>query len=212
MFLQALNLVLAHEGYYANVTGDTGGETYRGISRRYHPSWNGWQIVDQEKNAKGGKLPHNHRIINSFLDQLIQDFYRQNFWDKIFLDAVKDSSLQIIIFDGYVNMGGNAVKLLQEALNQFGHQLKVDGAIGAKTIAAINTTNAQQLFNAYKTLRESYYHRIAKNGDNSKFLKGWLKRIQSFNYTTISLSLMLVTAVGLFFLIRYLNKGDGKNS
>ncbi len=31
--------VIKHEGYYANVTGDNGGETYMGVARNLHPKW-----------------------------------------------------------------------------------------------------------------------------------------------------------------------------
>jgi lysozyme family protein len=201
MFEKALQTVLKHEGYYANVSGDTGGETYRGISRRYHPTWPGWKIVDYEKSLKGGNLPHNHRIFNVVLDNMIADFYRRYFWEKIQLDQVRDNSLQEIIFDAYVNSGGNAIKLLQDTLNtNFGKSLMVDGAAGPMTIAAINSVNAEQLFNYYKKARERYYYQIAQSGQNLKFLPGWLKRIGAFNYSAVVLPIGLIIGVaGLFF-------------
>ncbi|HBF18469.1 MAG TPA: hypothetical protein DDW81_00145 [Cryomorphaceae bacterium] len=35
------------EGGYVNDPSDYGRETYRGISRRWHPYWEGWKIVDE---------------------------------------------------------------------------------------------------------------------------------------------------------------------
>ena len=49
-FTKAYALTAAYEGGYVDDPEDAGGETYRGISRRYHPSWQGWQIIDTLKN------------------------------------------------------------------------------------------------------------------------------------------------------------------
>jgi lysozyme family protein len=37
------------EGGYVNDPDDKGGETYRGIARKKHPSWRGWYKVDDVK-------------------------------------------------------------------------------------------------------------------------------------------------------------------
>lgn len=201
MFEAILNNTLQHEGYYANNAKDKGGETYRGIARKFHPSWAGWYYVD-EARRKNGSLPWNYHIQNPVLDKLVVDFYKANFWNKIHLDSVKDSSLQSIIFDAYVNSGGNGIKILQRTLNEsFGKKLKVDGAQGAMTIAAINSVNPQALFEAYKEARKRYYLAIGV-GDNSTFLKGWLNRIASFNYKNVGLSIAGIAVLGVagFFL------------
>ncbi len=200
MFSNILKDTLEHEGYYANVSGDKGGETYRGIARNYWPSWAGWKIIDEYKLRKGS-LPWNYKIDSSELEALIQSFYKSNFWDKILLDKVKSESLQAIIFDGYVNSGGNAIKLMQNVLNKsFGKSLKVDGSQGQMTVNAINSVPASQLFEAYKAARVAYYKAIG-TGSNAKFLDGWLKRIAAFKYTpAISVALLIGLGIGGFFL------------
>jgi len=68
-------------------------------------------------------------------------------------------------------------------LNQiFNARLVIDGIIGKKTINAINRCEPETLFDAIKAARINYYHTIARKGKNHKFLKGWLKRIGSFEY------------------------------
>ncbi len=201
MFEQSIKDTLKHEGYYVNNINDKGGESYRGIARKFHPSWAGWYYVDEAKR-KAGSLPWNYHIENPVLDKLVVDFYKANFWNKIHLDSVKDSSLQSIIFDAYVNSGANGIKVLQRTLNQsFGKNLKIDGAQGAKTIAEINSVNPQSLFEAYKEARKRYYLAIG-TGTNSEFLKGWLNRISSFNYKAVGLSVAGIAVIGLagFFL------------
>ncbi|WP_075603121.1 glycoside hydrolase family 108 protein [Saccharicrinis aurantiacus] len=201
MFEQILKEILKHEGYYSNHSADAGGETYRGIARKFHPSWAGWYYIDEAKRSRGS-LSRNYRIDNPQLEKLIVDFYRSKFWTKIHLDSVKDSSLQRIIFDAYVNSGGNGIKVLQRTLNEsFGKKLGVDGAQGKMTVAAINSVNPQALFDAYKEARKRYYLAIA-SGKNAVFLKGWLNRLSSFNYTAVGLSIAGIAVIGVagFFL------------
>ena len=33
------------------VKGDTGGMTYKGIARNYHPKWEGWAFIDANSNT-----------------------------------------------------------------------------------------------------------------------------------------------------------------
>lgn len=200
MFQQILPNVLKHEGYYSNHSNDRGGETYQGIARKFHPSWPGWKIIDEEK-LKKGSLPRNYKVNHPQMDALVSQFYKTKFWDSILLDSVRDQSIQSIIFDAYVNSGGNGIKLMQSVLNRnFGKNLKIDGAQGQMTVAAINSVPAQQLFEAYKAARAEYYKSIAKNG-NEVFLKGWLNRLASFKYTpVISAALLIGVGIAGFFL------------
>jgi len=200
MFNTILPEILKHEGYYSNHSNDRGGETYQGIARKFHPSWAGWMIIDEEKRRRG-TLPRNHRVADPQIEPLVTQFYKSKFWDRILLDQVKDSSMQRIIFDAYVNSGGNGIKVLQRVLrDQFGKNIQVDGAQGRMTVAAINSVNPSQLFEAYKAARASYYNAIAKNG-NEVFLRGWLNRLSSFKYTpAISAALLLGVGIGGFFL------------
>ncbi len=202
MFLTALNEVLKHECFYSNISNDKGGETYAGISRKFHPSWPGWALIDKEKMRYGGYLKRNYEITHPLMKGYIQSFYKEKFWDKINLSKVKDENLQNIIFDAYVNSGGNGIKVLQRTLNTvFGKKLVVDGAIGPITIATINSVNAKLFFDAFKLARESYYKAIAK-GDNAIFLQGWLNRLSSFNYKAVGISLagLVILGTATFFL------------
>ena len=53
--------VIKHEGYYANVEGDRGGETYMGVARNLHPDWEGWKYIDAYKETYG-KIKWNFKI------------------------------------------------------------------------------------------------------------------------------------------------------
>jgi len=171
--------VIKHEGYYANVTGDKGGETYMGVARNLHPNWEGWQMIDAYKEAHGA-IKRNAKIDIPGLTKWVKDFYKKEFYDKYKIGYIVSGSLQEIIFDWCVNSGYWGSCGTQKVLNRFFDcDLKLDGIIGKNTIKEINSSNPELLFNAIKSARIHYYHTIAKRGQNHKFLKGWLRRINT---------------------------------
>ena len=65
----------------------------------------------------------------------------------------------------------------------------VDGVVGPKTIAAINARNGRELFEALKAEKRAYLERICvSTPTNRKFLKGWLRRLDSVNYRSLTLN------------------------
>jgi lysozyme family protein len=174
--------VIKYEGYYANVAGDKGGETYMGVARNLHPDWEGWAVIDVYK-SEVGKIKHNAKIEITGLTFLVKEFYRHTFYHTYRIESINNGALQEIIFDWCVNSGYWGSSGFQKVLNRFFDcDLKMDGIIGNQTIAAINSCNPEQLFNAIKAARIHYYNIIVKKGDNAKFLKGWLRRIESFTF------------------------------
>lgn len=183
-FEELFDKVIRYEGYYANVEGDRGGETYMGIARNLHPDWKGWETIDDFKQEFGA-IKHNGKIPDSKLTELVKDFYREHFYEKYHIGSIRDGSLQEIIFDWCVNSGYYSSRGVQQVLNQsFNYNLKLDGIIGTRTINAINNCTPLALFKAIKLARIKYYHAIARKGQNYKFLKGWLKRINSITFET----------------------------
>lgn len=165
-YLSAIKKTLQFEGGYANVPGDGGGETYRGISRVYHPDWRGWAVVDRKKRKQGE--------IIAMLEQDVIDFYRAQYWDKIRLDEVCNDDVAGFVFDWYINSGTSGIKMIQRAVG-----VADDGIIGNKTIAAINNYNGG--IAGLKKQREAFYRAIvANNPSQKKFLTGWLNRNNSF--------------------------------
>lgn len=112
----ALAKTLIYEGGYVNDPLDSGGETYKGVSRKNWSSWSGWQIIDLAKknfpNEFKKKLDSNND-----LQKAIADFYYINFWLKIGGDKLINDHIAAEIFDTAVNNGINtAIKLVQAAL------------------------------------------------------------------------------------------------
>jgi lysozyme family protein len=174
--------VIKHEGYYANVKGDRGGETYMGVARNLHPNWPGWCIIDEYKKIVG-TIDHNEKIQNLELYKLVKAFYKGKFYNRFNIGEINHGSLQEIIFDWCVNSGSFGSRGVQRVLNRyFGFCLKMDGIIGTLTASAINSIDPETLFDAIKTARINFYHKIAQKGQNHKFLRGWLNRINKIEF------------------------------
>lgn len=94
--------VLKHEGGYVNDSDDTGGETYKGVSRRNWPRWTGWAFVDQAKKKPG--FPTSLTKISGLQDSVIA-FYRDNFWNKVGGDMIDDQDIADMLVDSAVNEG-----------------------------------------------------------------------------------------------------------
>lgn len=169
-FKEAIKIMLSHEGGYANVTGDAGGETYQGISRNNWPNWRGWVIIDKNKPLK-----YNQVLKDKHLNDLVEVFYYEHFWKPIQGDRINDQRIANFLFDWYVNSGYHAIKALQRLVNAV-----PDGVLGPKTIAAINAAG-EGLFERYKASRLQFYKDIVnQRPDQTKFLAGWTRRVNSF--------------------------------
>lgn len=91
--------ILKTEGGYVNDLDDAGGETYRGISRTNWPHWSGWQIIDSIKHTPKAMYAH------AALNEMVVDFYKINFWDKIEGDLINNQMIAHILVDSAVNEG-----------------------------------------------------------------------------------------------------------
>lgn len=181
------------EGEYSNDPDDKGGETYAGISRVYFPNWQGWQIIDEikasispSKSALFGKACNE----NLSLCSLVKTWYRHEWWDKLMLVEF-EQSVADEIFEEAVNLGmsgcGKKLQTVCNAFNrgpygnQFFSDLKIDGAIGPKTIRALKIILryciAKNIVHALNCMQGAHYLEVAaKNSSQRKFIAGWMKR------------------------------------
>lgn len=172
-----INMILQHEGGFANVSGDSGGFTYKGIARNCHPKWEGWKIVDEHLPLK-----RNQIIKSSELDHLVMDFYIKKFYNPCKIDDIESFLLSGHIICHAVNAGIRpAIKLLQKTINKvYKTEISVDGKIGNKTLEYCNNNKTDELIRQYIIERNAFYTKIAKDKPSQrKFLKGWLNRVKN---------------------------------
>lgn len=190
------------EGGYSNESADAGGETYGGIARNYNPSWSGWAFIDQKKKTGAIK----RYTIFKELDAPVRQFYL-GLWNSKLFGQIKNQDIANILFDWFVNSGSNylytkspATFGTQEILNQwFGKSLITDGAIGPKTIEAINQVDQAKLYAKIKEQRKVFYDNLVANKPSqSVFYNGWIGRLKAFPDAITSTG---VGIVGVLLLI-----------
>lgn len=110
-FKIAFDITNKNEGTYSNDSLDNGGETYCGISRKNFPHWEGWIEIDEYK-INVSNFPSCLKL-NEYLPEMIESFYKENFWDKIRGDEIPNQDLANQTYDMSVNSGVHeALKLL----------------------------------------------------------------------------------------------------
>lgn len=183
-FDKAYSKTMTIEGGYVNDPLDKGGETYKGISRKNWPNWQGWVIVDQIKKEYGPSTFKSVLDKHAILQKLVKAFYKEQFWDKNRLDQLPYKIAEEL-FDTGVNMGASvAARFFQEALNLCNNSGKlypnilVDGAIGPKTLKAMDKANTNRVFKTMNLLQGERYLDILRNNEaQEKFWGGWLERV-----------------------------------
>lgn len=131
-FLISFNRTEKNEGkdIWTKVDGDSGGETWSGISRKANPSWSGWKILDQIKNKKNGQ-----KISTPELEERKQSLYRTNYWNPIWGDEIKNQKVANDLYDTGVNMGPSTSIKLSE--RQFG--MKETGRMSDELLNKLNS-------------------------------------------------------------------------
>lgn len=172
---------LKWEGGYCNIKGDKGGETIFGIARAMHPNLKLWNYLDNYKKAlepfNKSKYKDLEKLCKGniqFMEEMLK-FYRENFWNKIKGDQIENQESANAIYDFAVNAGvKRAVFEAQRTLN-----ITKDGKIGNQTLTALNKAGIE-FVKSYCDNRIEFLKRIAKRGNNHKFLDGWLNRVNDF--------------------------------
>ncbi len=185
-FAQAYTVIAAHEGGYVNDVDDRGGETYKGISRRFHPDWMGWKRIDAAK--RDSAFPRNLGS-DAYLDNMVRRFYKKQYWDKFSGDTLSDQQIATELFDVGVNMGvRRAVRFLQDSLNLLNRDerdyadITADGVFGPVTAGVLRTYLRQDrqprhLLRLMNILQgDLYVEAMRAHPPQEKFARGWLAR------------------------------------
>ena len=160
---------LALEGGYQNIEDDPGnynshGElvgTNNGISAPVAELWFGYvpTVFDMKSITK----------------TIAGEIYKNLYWDKMLASSIISQEVAEQVVDHAINAGVyGATKMLQRALNnEFRTKLKIDGIMGLKTLAAINTAEQSELFQVISRYRLSYY----KSLNNPNWYPIWRNRV-----------------------------------
>ena len=151
-----------------------------GVSRRYNPDWNGWDLIDEHKD-KFGKIKHGKELLIPGLEELVKQRYKDKYWKKMHGDKIKHDGIAISLFDFFINSEMGAAKSMQRALQRIGFRIEADGVIGPLTINAINTVAPIILNDYFTEERLEYYNEIViRDSSQVVYLSGWKNRALRF--------------------------------
>lgn len=164
-------MLLGFEGGFVDDPADPGGATNKGITLTT------FGLCAQSLLGVEPSLDN----LKALTDAQAGIIYKARYWDPIRAGQYPSQNLANIVFDFYVNAGTNATKTLQSVLNGLGAALTVDGSIGPASLQALANADADEVYRQYKTARIDYYQNlVARQPSLSRFLKGWLNRVNSF--------------------------------
>ena len=149
---------------FANDPLDNGGATMIGVTIGTYRTY---------CRYKGKKLPSITDLKNITYKEW-RDVVHSLFWSKWKADLIEDQNVANMIVDWVWASGqGIGIKRVQKILG-----VTADGIVGPKTLAAVNSANADDLFTKVYNARAAHFNSIVKNNPSQKkWLKGWMNRI-----------------------------------
>lgn len=158
-FLACLPFVLRWEGGLADVKGDKGGLTNRGVTQATYAAW-------RASHGRAG---------GSVRDATVEEteaIYHELYWLAAGCNKWT-APLDLVMFDSWVqHRPKTAARFLQRAVGA-----AADGVIGPLTVKAVQAANPRRTAERICYQREVFYRHLAAQPDQHKFLKGWMNRL-----------------------------------
>ena len=178
------------EGGYVDDPIDKGGETHRGVARKFNGDWPGWKIVDQIKTDHPNDFKDRINASDE-LALLAKELFRKRYWTPIRGDEIPNQHIANKVFDTGVNQGvARASKYLQEGVNLLNRNQKnyddieIDGKLGDETLKTLKVflklenDQPDYLLKALNLLQASFYIDIMRrDSTQERFARGWLNRV-----------------------------------
>lgn len=149
---------------FVNDPDDNGGATMDGVTlATYRQFYGESKTVEDLKNITWNEWCH---------------IMKAGYWDKCKADDIDDQCVAELIADWCVNSGLAGLRRVQEIIGA-----RPDGIAGPITLSLINSSDSQALFKRILLAREQWFRKIVQNNPSKKkFLKGWLNRLDAFEY------------------------------
>lgn len=167
-------ILFCHEGGFVDDPVDPGGATNRGITLT--------TFAHCARELLG--IAPTMAALRELTEMQAATIYKALYWDVIRGDEMASQQIADTVCDFQVNAGAASARLLQRVLNKAGAspRLHVDGAIGNMTMSALRKADAQRIHALFQQGRRDYYrHLVTLRPPLARFLKGWLRRVDSFD-------------------------------
>jgi len=161
-------IIAKWEGKFVNDPTDKGGATNMGVTIAT------WRAVGYDKDKDGDIDVQDIKLLNTHDFETVLKIY----WDRWHADKIINQSVANILVDWVWGSGVWGIKIPQRILG-----VVQDGAIGDKTLCALNAQNQKDFFNKIFAERVKFLDNIVKNNPSQKrFIKGWKNRLNDFKY------------------------------
>ena len=175
--------IVKREGGYVNDPDDPGGATKYGVT------------IGTLRGIRGNATIQD--VKNLTVSDAVE-IYKRYYFERPKISHLPQA-IQATVYDMQVNAGGNAIRILQRVLREFGEKVSVDGALGPQSIAATKRVakKAGGYFpDAYSIARRNYYFSLADRRPKSrKYARtrnggkgGWIRRAEEFMHPKYRLS------------------------
>lgn len=152
------------EGKYSNDKDDRGGCTMMGVTIKTYRKYYG-----NDKTCDDLRKITEDEWFNIF---------RNGYYDKAKCDKIENDSIALLVCDMCWGSGPvTAIKKIQACLG-----CTVDGKVGPQTLGALNGDSPLVIFKRLWNMRYVWFNNIATVGNNRKYLRGWLNRLNDIKY------------------------------
>jgi len=157
------------EGGFVDDPSDHGGATNMGVTIAT------WKQVGYDKDGDGDIDVDDIRLLTrADATIVLKKFY----WDRWKADQILNQSVANILVDWVWSSGKWGIIIPQRLLS-----VSQDGIVGSQTITALNSQNQQQFFTKVMGERVKFIlDLIRRDPSQGRFKKGWLNRLNDFNF------------------------------
>lgn len=146
---------------------DLGGKTMVGVT------WATWQRYCMSHGLTATVASLRNMSFDTWRD-IVYYFY----WRAWKADQIENQSVAELLVDWVWGSGSPGVIIPQRLLS-----VKPDGIVGPVTLQALNNSNQSVIYEVLWLKRREYYKEICKKRNNSKFIRGWLNRLESQHFS-----------------------------
>lgn len=161
------------------------GWTYAGITKKYDPNWPGFNrlLQLQALQFKGREIPRYTVFSDPILENLVNEFYRNNAWKHILGDYISNQTIANFMYDFYVHKKYDAIAVINKSAEIISPDVSTNKLLLTADVIKVINANPRQYYTILRQARINYYQ-TKKNGNrllfSKKMIAAFIKRVKKF--------------------------------
>lgn len=162
--------VLVHEGGYVNDPKDRGGATNLGVTLST------WKSMGYDKDGDGDIDENDIKLLTPDDAMMV---CKVGYWDRWRADSIKNQSIAETLVEWVWGSGKWGIIIPQRILS-----VVEDGRVGMQTITAVNSVNQKWFHEKVRLAKLDFIHNLIKaHPEQERFRKGWIRRINEYEFS-----------------------------